>query len=95
MTNVAYQIVDTYINTRLERAKLVLDDEEEEDEIDAGFKDWDTFADQLTCIGTLGRLNPQPSILRLQQLLAERSEKLKGFLASNDINSKSIFRKNV
>lgn len=84
MTNVAYQIVDTYINTRLERAKLVLDDEEEENEIDAGFKDWDTFADQLTCIGTLGRLNPQPSLLRLQQLLAERFEKFKGFFTTTN-----------
>ncbi len=88
MTNVAYQIVDTYINTRLERAKLVLDDDEEEDEIDAGFKDWDTFADQLTCVGTLARLNPQPSLLRLQQLLTERFEKFKGFFTSNDGNGK-------
>ncbi|KAG0179452.1 Exportin-4 [Apophysomyces sp. BC1034] len=40
MKTVAYQIVETYIGTRLERAKLVLEDEEEEDEIDSGFKDW-------------------------------------------------------
>ncbi|RCH80002.1 Exportin-4, partial [Rhizopus stolonifer] len=55
MTTVAYQIVETYMTTRLERAK------------------------QLTCIGTLGRLNPQPCLVRLHQLLAERFESFKGF----------------
>ncbi|KAI8973333.1 armadillo-type protein [Mycotypha africana] len=79
MTTVAFQIVESYINTRLERAKMVLEDEEEEDEIDAALKDWDTFADQLTCIGTLGRFNPQPCLLKLHQLLSERFETFKGF----------------
>lgn len=83
MLHVASQIVDTYINTRLERAKIVLEEDEEEDEIDAGFKDWDTFADQLTCIGTLGRLNPQPCLQRIQQLTVERFENFKGFFTSN------------
>lgn len=90
MTTVAYQIVDTYINTRLERAKLVLEDEDEEDEIDAGFKDWDTFADQLTCIGTLGRLNPQPALQRLLQLLTERFETFKGFFALPNVNEQEL-----
>lgn len=90
MINVAYQVVETYINTRLERAKLVLEDEEEEDEIDAGFKDWDTFADQLTCIGTLGRLNPQPCLLRLQQLLAERFEQFKKFFTTPSGNEQEL-----
>lgn len=91
MTHVSSQIVDTYINTRLERAKLVLEEDEEEDEIDAGFKDWDTFADQLTCIGTLGRLNPQPSLLRIQQLLLERFETFKGYFTSTNSNGKYIY----
>lgn len=83
MHHVASQIVDTYIDTRLERAKIVLEEDEEEDEIDAGFKDWDTFADQLTCIGTLGRLNPQTCLLRIQQLLVERFENFKSFFTNN------------
>ncbi|OBZ88181.1 Exportin-4 [Choanephora cucurbitarum] len=83
MTTVAYQIVETYINTRLERAKQVLEEEEEEeDEIDAGYKDWDTFSDQLTCIGALARLNPQPCLLRIHQLLAERFESFRGFFTN-------------
>lgn len=82
MTTVAYQIVEAYINTRLERAKMVLDDDEEEDEIDAGFKDWDTFSDQLTCIGTLGRFNPQPCLSQLYQLLGQRFETFKTFFNS-------------
>ncbi|EPB86259.1 hypothetical protein HMPREF1544_06987 [Mucor circinelloides 1006PhL] len=90
MTTVAYQIVETYINTRLERAKLVLEDEEEEDEIDAGFKDWDTFADQLSCIGTLGRLNPQPTLQRLFQLLTERFENFKGFFTAPNVNEQEL-----
>lgn len=90
MTTVAYQIVETYINTRLERAKLVLEDEEEEDEIDAGFKDWDTFADQLGCIGTLGRLNPQPTLQRLLQLLTERFESFKGFFTTPNVNEQEL-----
>lgn len=90
MTTVAYQIVDTYVNTRLERAKLVLEDEEEEDEIDAGYKDWDTFADQLTCIGTLGRLNPQPTLSRLLQLLTERFETFKGFFTAPNVNEQEL-----
>ncbi|KAI9483543.1 MAG: armadillo-type protein [Benjaminiella poitrasii] len=91
MTNVAYQIVDAYINTRLERSKMVLEDEEEEDEIDAGFKDWDTFGDQLTCIGILARLNPQPCLIRLQQLLSERFEAFKAFFtASNNGNEQDM-----
>ncbi|KAI8889382.1 hypothetical protein K501DRAFT_320347 [Backusella circina FSU 941] len=80
MHHVAYNIVDSYINTRLERAKLVLEEEdEEEDEIDASFKDWDTFADQLTCIGILGRLHPQPCLLKLEQLATERFERFKTY----------------
>ncbi|CEP08479.1 hypothetical protein, partial, partial [Parasitella parasitica] len=87
MTAVAYQIVETYVNTRLERAKIVSEYEEEEDEIDAGFKDWDTFADQLTCIGTLGRISPQPALQHLSQLLSERFETFKDFFAASRSNN--------
>ncbi|KAI8646967.1 armadillo-type protein [Parasitella parasitica] len=93
VTAVAYQIVETYVNTRLERAKSVLEYEEEEDEIDAGFKDWDTFADQLTCIGTLGRHNPQPTLQHLSHLLAERFKTFKSFFdaPSNDNEQELVF----
>lgn len=90
MTTVAFQIVEAYINTRLERAKMVLDDDEEEDEIDAGFKDWDTFADQLTCIGTLGRFNPHPCLHQLYQLLGSRFETFKGFFNGQVGNERDL-----
>ncbi|CAO3659151.1 unnamed protein product [Rhizopus microsporus] len=90
LTHVSYQIVDTYINTRLEHAKAVLEDEEEEDEIDAGFKDWDTFGDQLTCIGTLARINPQPCIARLHQLFYERYDKFRAFFTSHADNVQEL-----
>lgn len=88
MHHVAYNIVDTYINTRLERAKMVVDDEEEEDEIDASFKDWETFADQLICVGALGRLNPQPCLLKLQQLASERFATFKTYFNGSGADGK-------
>ncbi|KAI8377732.1 armadillo-type protein [Radiomyces spectabilis] len=89
MRNVAYQIVEAYIKTRLEYAKRSLeeDEEEEEDEITSGFKDWDTYADQLTCIGILGRLNPHQSLLILQQVLDERFTQLKAYFTTNVLDA--------
>ncbi|KAF7720629.1 Exportin-4, partial [Apophysomyces ossiformis] len=78
MKTVAYQIVEIYIATRLEQANLILE-EEEEDEIESGFKDWDVYGDQLTCVGTMGRLNPHQSLLYLQRILHEQFERLKAY----------------
>ncbi|KAI9318087.1 armadillo-type protein [Dichotomocladium elegans] len=83
LRNVAFQIVETYVDAKLEQSKQSIMDDEDEEEIDGGFKDWDTFADQLTCIGTLGRLDPHKSLLYLQQLLTDRFNRLKEYFAKN------------
>ncbi|KAI9273596.1 armadillo-type protein [Sporodiniella umbellata] len=84
LTHVSYQIVETYVNTRLEHARAVLENEEEEDEIDTGFKDWDTYGDQLTCIGTLARISPEPCLGHIYRLFNERYEQFKGvFIGQN------------
>ncbi|KAI9022740.1 armadillo-type protein [Phycomyces nitens] len=82
MKTVAYQVVETYIDARLESSILAMNDDEEEDEIDNGFKDWDVYADQLTCIGTLGRLHPHQCILRLQLLLGSCFDRLKTYFVN-------------
>ncbi|KAI8985067.1 armadillo-type protein [Pilobolus umbonatus] len=86
MTNVSYQVTEAFIETRLQRANIELENEEEEDEIDTGFKDWDTFGDQLTCIGELARFNPQPCLHTLQLLLNERLENFKSYFTTNRDN---------
>ncbi|KAG1473236.1 hypothetical protein G6F56_001072 [Rhizopus delemar] len=85
LTHVSYQIVETYINTRLEHARAVLEEEEEEDEIDSGFKDWDTYGDQLTCIGTLARISPEPCLAHLHRLFNERYEQFKGVFVGQNV----------
>ncbi|KAG1159659.1 hypothetical protein G6F37_004686 [Rhizopus arrhizus] len=87
LTHVSYQIVETYINTRLEHARALLEDDEEEDEIDSGYKDWDTYGDQLTCIGTLARINPQPCLARLHQLFSIQFEQFKGFFTGHSTDN--------
>ncbi|GJJ69908.1 exportin-7 [Entomortierella parvispora] len=74
--SISYRIVEKYIDTRLELAKLNALDEEESD----GFQDWETYGDQLISIAALARLDPHNTLLRLQTLLHERIEALQGFL---------------
>ncbi|KAI9271756.1 armadillo-type protein [Phascolomyces articulosus] len=72
-------IVTTFIESKLlQSQQTVLDDEEDED-ISSGFKDWDTFADQLSYIGTLGRLDPARSLLNIHQLMDGRFQLLKQY----------------
>ncbi|KAI8070967.1 armadillo-type protein [Gongronella butleri] len=81
MKSVAYRVVETYMQTQLERARQVLaEEDEEEDEIDSGLKDWDTYEDQLQCIAALGRLHPAQCIAHLSQLLADRMQRFHAFL---------------
>ncbi|CAO3592648.1 unnamed protein product [Absidia cylindrospora] len=75
LRSVTYQVVEKYMEMQLERAKLVVNDVEEEDEIESGIKDWDTYGDQLTCMGTLGRLNPHQCLAHLQHLLNDRTRR--------------------
>ncbi|RUS18081.1 hypothetical protein BC937DRAFT_89166 [Endogone sp. FLAS-F59071] len=77
LRGISYHVVETYIDTRLELAKFAVQNEEEE--VEGGFKDWDTFADQLISIATLARLDPSKSLLQLQRLLNDRIERLKRF----------------
>ncbi|KAI8147321.1 armadillo-type protein [Fennellomyces sp. T-0311] len=72
-------IVATYIESKLlQSQQSVLDDEEDED-VSSGFKDWDTFGDQLTYIGTLGRLEPGKTLLNVHQLMDGRFQLLKQY----------------
>ncbi|KAI8090033.1 armadillo-type protein [Halteromyces radiatus] len=82
LRSVAYQVVKTYMEMQLERAKLVLNDEDEEDEIESGIKDWDTYGDQLTCISTLGRLNPHQCLSHLQHLLSDRTQRFQRYFTN-------------
>lgn len=75
LRSVAYQVVETYMEMQLQRAQLVLNDDEEEDEIESGIKDWDTYGDQLTCMAALGRLNPHQCLAHLQHLLTDRTQR--------------------
>lgn len=83
MRNVSYQIVESYIQVQLERAKKVLDDEEEEDEIENAIKDWQTYGDQLTSIGILGRLNPHQCLLHLQHIINEKTSQFHAYFSSD------------
>ncbi|ORX55719.1 hypothetical protein DM01DRAFT_1345196 [Hesseltinella vesiculosa] len=83
MKSVAYRVVEAYMQSQLERAKLVMQDDEEEDEIELGMKDWDTYEDQLTCIAILGRLHPQQCLTHLHQLLVDRLQRFHAFLAGS------------
>ncbi|CDS07016.1 hypothetical protein LRAMOSA09539 [Lichtheimia ramosa] len=82
LRNVSFQIVETYVDAKLEQSKQAIIDEEDEDELGDGYKDWDTYADQLTCIGTLGRLDPHKSLMHLQQLMNDRFDRLKQFFTA-------------
>ncbi|KAL1930141.1 hypothetical protein VTP01DRAFT_1295 [Rhizomucor pusillus] len=84
--SVAIQIIEVYIDTKLEQTKKDLA-EEDDDEVNNGFKDWDTYADQLTCIGTLGRLDPAKCLLHLHQLLVDRFDRLKRYFTTNVADS--------
>ncbi|KAG2212895.1 hypothetical protein INT45_007411 [Circinella minor] len=80
-------IVATYIESKLlQSQQTVLDDEEDED-VSSGFKDWDTFADQLTYIGTLGRLDPARSLSNIHQLMESRFQVLKQYFTMSGIGN--------
>ncbi|KAI9307138.1 armadillo-type protein [Cunninghamella echinulata] len=91
MRNVSYQIVESYIQVQLERAKKVLDDEEEEDEIENAIKDWQTYGDQLTSIGILGRLNPHQCLLHLQHIINEKTSQFHAYFSSDMAVNNDIF----
>ncbi|KAF9975838.1 Exportin-4 [Actinomortierella ambigua] len=76
---VSYNIVDKYIDTRLELAQFIVAMDEEDD----GFPDWETYNDQLVSIAALARLDSHRTLLRLQTLLHERIEGLRSFLETH------------
>ncbi|KAF9166321.1 Exportin-4 [Actinomortierella ambigua] len=80
---VSYNIVEKYIDTRLELAQFIVTMDEEDD----GFADWETYNDQLISIAALARLDPHRTLIRLQTLLHERIEGLKSFLKTNQDGS--------
>ncbi|KAG0234033.1 Exportin-4 [Actinomortierella wolfii] len=80
---VSYNIVEKYIDTRLELAQFIVTMDEEDD----GFADWETYNDQLIAIAALARLDPHRTLLRLQTLLHERIEGLKNFLKTHQDGS--------
>ncbi|RUP44505.1 hypothetical protein BC936DRAFT_149360 [Jimgerdemannia flammicorona] len=82
LRGISYHVVETYVDTRLELAKFAVQGEEEE--VEGGFKDWDTFADQLISIATLARLDPHKSLLQLQRLLNDRVERLKSYFQTGN-----------
>ncbi|CAG8607364.1 10408_t:CDS:10, partial [Gigaspora margarita] len=77
LAEASYHIVATYIDTRLEAAKFAVNDDEEEEM--NGFKDWDTYGDQLLSISILARIVCQQTLEKLQTLLHERLMQLKSF----------------
>ncbi|CAO3672042.1 unnamed protein product [Umbelopsis vinacea] len=81
LKNFSYLIVENYIDTRIEMANSSLIDEEEE--LDGGMKDRELYADQLTSIATLARLDPSQSLRQLQYLTTDRFNLLKGLFANN------------
>ncbi|KAG0001953.1 Exportin-4 [Entomortierella chlamydospora] len=74
--SISYRIVEKYIDTRLELAKLNAMVDEESD----GFQDWETYGDQLISIAALARLDPHNTLLRVQGLLHDRIESVQNFL---------------
>ncbi|KAF9437381.1 Exportin-4 [Entomortierella beljakovae] len=74
--SISFGIVDKYISTRLELAKLNAMADEDSD----GFQDWETYGDQLIAIAALARLDPLNTLRRLQSLLHERIESVQTFL---------------
>ncbi|CAG8613739.1 18232_t:CDS:10, partial [Racocetra fulgida] len=85
LAEASYHIVATYIDTRLEAAKFTVNEEEEEET--NGFKDWDTYGDQLLSISILARIVGQQTLEKLQALLHERLMQLKLFFESITDNS--------
>ncbi|CAG8510691.1 17929_t:CDS:10, partial [Cetraspora pellucida] len=77
LAEASYHIVATYIDTRLEAAKFTVNDDDEEET--NGFKDWDTYGDQLLSISILARIVGQQTLEKLQGLLHERLMQLKLF----------------
>ncbi|CAG8534913.1 8397_t:CDS:10, partial [Dentiscutata erythropus] len=89
LAEASYHIVATYIDTRLEVAKFTVNDDEEEEA--NGFKDWDTYGDQLLSISILARIVSQQTLEKLQALLHERLMQLKLFFeAIADNNNSTI-----
>ncbi|KAF0521385.1 armadillo-type protein [Gigaspora margarita] len=87
LAEASYHIVATYIDTRLEAAKFAVNDDEEEEM--NGFKDWDTYGDQLLSISILARIVCQQTLEKLQTLLHERLMQLKSFFEAIADNSSS------
>ncbi|CAG8487571.1 16369_t:CDS:10, partial [Gigaspora rosea] len=87
LAEASYHIVATYIDTRLEAAKFAVNDDDEEEM--NGFKDWDTYGDQLLSISILARIVCQQTLEKLQTLLHERLMQLKSFFEVIADNSSS------
>ncbi|CAG8499703.1 5021_t:CDS:10 [Ambispora leptoticha] len=78
LTEASYHITATYIDTRIEMAKFSIFEEDDY----GGYKDWDTYGDQLMSIAILGRVVGQKALERLHGLLHERYSRLKTFFHS-------------
>ncbi|KAL1917900.1 uncharacterized protein VTP21DRAFT_3734 [Calcarisporiella thermophila] len=70
--NIALHVFVVYVDTRLERAKLFADDEEDESGNQGGYKDVETYGDQLLGIAILARMVPEKALQHLYGLLQER-----------------------
>ncbi|KAF9200490.1 Exportin-4 [Haplosporangium sp. Z 27] len=87
--SISYRIVEKYIDTRLELAKFDAMADEESD----GFQDWETYGDQLISIAALARLDPHNTLLRIQNLLHDRIERVQKFLNTTHDGSHPDFVK--
>ncbi|TPX65919.1 hypothetical protein SpCBS45565_g04813 [Spizellomyces sp. 'palustris'] len=84
LTSVAYHVFDTYVDSRLELAKLSV-----EDEVD-NMKDEYLYEDQLLAVALIGRVEPGKSIAKLQQLITDRMARLHEAFAGNQEQASQI-----
>ncbi|KAI9143999.1 armadillo-type protein [Paraphysoderma sedebokerense] len=59
LSNISHKIFAAYVESKVQQAILEMDDTDEDE---TGFKDWDTYSDQLLCITALTRISPKPCL---------------------------------
>ncbi|KAI7868961.1 armadillo-type protein [Spinellus fusiger] len=90
MKSFAPQMVGAYVDAHLDKVNASLSyGDEDEDEIEEGmgngFRDWEMYTDQLSCIGMLARLNLEMTLSNFEIRLDFYCKQLKEYLTSKEM----------